>query len=147
MRGTNSWYGSGNVGASIRYARTRESVECCSFVLAIDDRNTTTRVRVNVYGGLVEICRKKLRSGKYAIIHGELMNRLGVSKGEIILETRARNIIFVPKCDERILNNITIEVLRERFPDLYRDLFNEIVNRIEANKKGVLDNDFGDTEV
>lgn len=94
MRGTNSWNGSGEV-TSIDYGRTQGSdQECATIMLMICDKgDKITRVRVNIYGGLVTVCRvRDVQTGTFVVITGELMNR-GHDRIHEKTEVRASNIV------------------------------------------------------
>lgn len=93
MRGHNEVWISGNVGAKIVKAKTRDNRAACSFAVASEgDKHRTTWVRVNVYDSLAIYCQDKLHKGIYCSVVGELMNRDG-QYGELT-EVRARDIIF-----------------------------------------------------
>lgn len=88
-RGVNNFSGSGNV-ASPKFASTYSGEECASFVMVMEDKGRkTTTVRVNVYGGLVRVCRARLEKGVYVVVSGELMNR-----SERLTEVRAKDLAF-----------------------------------------------------
>lgn len=97
MRGVNKVVISGNVGDRISFQETGAGVPACSFRIASDrhtaDGSITAWVKVNVYDGLVKICKTKLKKGGYVIVEGELMNRDG-QLGELT-EVRAKDIVFV----------------------------------------------------
>lgn len=88
MRGVNSTVQSGNVGSRISYGVTDEGVPAVSFDIAVEEKSTRTWVRVNAFGGLVEICRDRLREGGYVQVVGRLMNRKRRT------EIRAEQIVF-----------------------------------------------------
>lgn len=96
MRGHNEVWISGNVGGKIVVSKTRDDREACSFQLASENsKSRTTWVRINVYDGLAENCKNRLRKGIYCTVLGELMNREG-QYGELT-EIRARDVIFFEK--------------------------------------------------
>jgi len=93
-RGINMWGGAGNVGGDILFGETNGGDLVCNYLLFAEDRmGKVTRVRCNVYGPLVEICRKRLKRGCYVAIEGSLMNR---SDGSEAIEVRCETIVFVP---------------------------------------------------
>jgi single-stranded DNA-binding protein len=115
MRGTNAWHGSGNVGQPIKFATTKNDTDCCSFMVAIDGKNnTTTWVRINVYGGLVSICRQKLEVGGYIVINGELMNRGVSSFSDKVTEVRAVDLVFVNQSKRNDYENPNREIEDDR---------------------------------
>lgn len=98
MRCINRVLISGNTSNSIRFSSTEAGEPACTFCMASDksiasDRSVTTWVRVNVYGSLVQACKKKLSSGTYVLVEGELMNRS--SDGRTVTEVRAKELIFL----------------------------------------------------
>lgn len=87
-RGVNSFNGSGNVGDDVVFDETGTGDPCCSFTLHMEDKGVrVTTARINVYGGLVRVCRDRLRPGAYVVVTGELMNR-----GRSLTEVRARDL-------------------------------------------------------
>lgn len=76
-KGINSFDGSGNVASEVLFSETRGGEPACSFRLAIEQSHkATVFVRVNAYGGIVEVIRRRgLSSGDYCVVSGELMNR------------------------------------------------------------------------
>jgi single-stranded DNA-binding protein len=95
-RGTNAWNGSGNLSSSVSYGNTRGGDDACNFKLSIDHLyKPTLNVRVNVYGGNVDVCRRLgLKKGDFVVVDGELMNRSG--HDEVLTEVRCREIIVRP---------------------------------------------------
>ena len=96
MKGTNVWNGSGNIASEVDYGRTgRRQEEACNFRLAIEQRNKPLLfVRINVYGGNVEVCRlRSLKQGDYVVVSGELMNRNG--QNGILTDIRCGEIIIL----------------------------------------------------
>jgi single-stranded DNA-binding protein len=93
-RGTNSWHGSGQLVSDVKYGGTRNGGPACSFRIAINQlRKPTIYIRVNVYGGNVEVCRKfTLGKGDFVVVAGELMSRNG--KDEVLTEVRCRDIVI-----------------------------------------------------
>jgi single-stranded DNA-binding protein len=94
-RGINHIWLSGNVSGTPVYGTTHSGSECCSFVLVCDrpgSGGVTVKcfVNVNVYAGLVDICRKKLAKGVYVQVVGELMDRED-GRGS---DARAKEIVF-----------------------------------------------------
>jgi single-stranded DNA-binding protein len=88
-RGINSFNGSGHAFDEV-YGSTSGGTPACSFMLVVEDKGEkTTRIRVNVYGGLVRVCKNLLRPGVYVVVTGELMNR-----GRDLTEIRARDLAF-----------------------------------------------------
>lgn len=88
---------SGNVSDSVVFSETGSGEPACSFCMASDKSVSTTRVittwvRVNVYGTLVQACRKKLTKGMYVTVTGEMMNRS--SDDRTLTEVRAKELIF-----------------------------------------------------
>jgi hypothetical protein len=97
LRGTDVWSGSGNIAGHPIFGKTGCGESACSFKVAIDKKHKpTTFVRVNVYGGNVEVCRvRDLASGDYVMVSGELMNRRGKNSNETIVEVRCNEIVIV----------------------------------------------------
>ena len=93
-RGTNSWNGSGSLVSNVSYGNTRVGGPACNFKMAIDHPyKQKLFVRINVYGGNVNVCKKlNLRKGDFVVVDGELMNRNG--HDEILTEVRCREIII-----------------------------------------------------
>lgn len=96
MYGLNVVALTGDVG-NVTFATTRESGEAvCSFTMAIQkNKSQATWARVNVYGGLVEICRERLKKGERLAVQGELMNRRVREGEEFLTEIRCREIKFI----------------------------------------------------
>ena len=101
MKGINETSVSGNVTGDVFFAQTGRGEDACSFRLAITQAyKTTTFVRVNVYGGHVNVCKsRKLGKGDYCVVSGELMNRK--VKGELLTEIRCQEIVINPKGEKR----------------------------------------------
>jgi len=98
LKGTNVWHGSGNIASEVSYGRTGRGEAACNFRIIIEQAHKQLSfVRVNVYGGNVEVCRlRDLSRGDYVIIHGELMNRQGnQTPGEMLTEVRCLEIVII----------------------------------------------------
>ena len=89
-RGISAWTESGNVGSKIQFGLTQAKREpYCTFDLYVEDKgDKTTRIVVNVYGGLVSVCRERLHRGVYCIVHGSAVNRGNAT------ELKAKSIAF-----------------------------------------------------
>jgi single-stranded DNA-binding protein len=86
----------GNVGDPIVFGKTPKNEDCCSFMLALEERNQTfpTWVKVNIYdAGNVTMCRERLLKGASVTVYGKLMNRRR-SSNELAVEVKASEIIF-----------------------------------------------------
>ena len=97
MRGINNVVIGGNVSDKILTSNTSDGTPACSFSVASDRPGSTGATitcwtRINAYGGLAELCIRKLAKGLYVVVSGELMNRPGVH-GELT-EVRAKDIVF-----------------------------------------------------
>lgn len=104
MKGTNVWHGSGNIASDVSYGRTGKGEAAANFKLVVEQSHKQlTFVRVNVYGGNVEVCRMRdLRKGDYVIVHGELMNRSGhQSYGDTLTEIRCLEIVIIGQSGNR----------------------------------------------
>ena len=86
-RGTNRFNGSGHA-RNVVFDQTGNGDECASFVLHMRDKHNTARVRINVYGGLVRVCRQRLVEDGYVVVDGQVMNR------ERLTEVRAEDLAF-----------------------------------------------------
>jgi len=93
-KGTNVWHGSGNVASDVFYGKTKSGDDACNFKVAIEQAHKPLLyVRINVYAGHVEVCRKRqLTKGDYVVIDGELMNRRG--QNDTLIEVRCKEIII-----------------------------------------------------
>lgn len=92
-RGINRWVGGGNAGGDILYGETNRGDAVCTFQIACEDRvGEVTWVRCNVYGSLVEVCRKLLKRGTYVVVDGKLMNR---TDGPETVEVRCKELVFL----------------------------------------------------
>lgn len=94
-RGTNSWNGSGNVAGELLFSQTTGKGEkAASFKIACEQAHkTTVFVRINVYGGNVDVLRERgVKKGDFVIITGELMNRRGQS--DMLTEVRCSQIVI-----------------------------------------------------
>jgi single-stranded DNA-binding protein len=91
-RGINVVAFSGEVVSEPEYSETsRDRVPCCTFLLRQQDKGRkSTTARINVYGGLVSVCRSRLRHGVYVVVDGEMMNR-----GKELTEVRASDLAFL----------------------------------------------------
>lgn len=95
-RGINAVSVSGNVGGDIAFGETNGGDPFCTFDLAVEDKNKhVTWVRVNIYGPIVDIARKRLARGGYVVVDGELMNHSNKSD----LEIRCEDIVFLQRGD------------------------------------------------
>jgi single-stranded DNA-binding protein len=96
-RGTNAWHGSGNVASDVSYGKTHGSDDACNFRIAIEQAHKQLLyIRINVYGGNVEVCRlRNLSKGDYVVIDGELMSRQG--KETTVIEVRCKEIVIRSK--------------------------------------------------
>lgn len=85
----------GNVGDPITFGKTPSGDDCCSFMLAIDERGTDNPVwvKINMYGAVVRLCEERLRKGCSLTVHGSFMNRKRNS-GESAVEVRGREVMF-----------------------------------------------------
>ena len=105
MKGTNGWHGSGNLSTRVSYGRTGAGDEACNFKVAVEKAHApVVFVRINVYGGNVEVCKiRDLERGDYVVIEGELMNRKRVigSESVTLVEVRCNKIIINPGRGER----------------------------------------------
>ena len=98
-RGINSVVVAGNIGGSINFGATNGGEQACSFLLAVEGKGrAATWVLVNVYGGLVSICRDRASKGGYPIVAGQLMNRTGHQSQNDLVEIRCEEVVFT---DER----------------------------------------------
>ena len=93
-KGTNGWHGSGNVASEVQYGQTKSGDVACNFKLVIEQAHKAlVYLRINVYGGNVEVCRKRnLGIGDYVVIGGELMNREG--RAATLTEVRCLSIVI-----------------------------------------------------
>lgn len=95
-RGINQVVLAGNIGGSVTYGTTGGGEQACSFLLAVEGKGrNATWVRVNVYGGLVSVCREKAHKGRYAIVAGQLMNRTGGQSQNDLVEIRCEEVVFI----------------------------------------------------
>ena len=97
MRGTNAWHGSGNVASDVSYGHTGKGEPACNFRIAVEQAHKQlTFLRVNVYGGNVEVCRLRgLQKGDYVLVQGELMNRSGHGQSnDTLTEVRCQEIVI-----------------------------------------------------
>lgn len=93
VKGTNSYDGSGIVASEVFFSSTGSGDKACSFRLAIEQNHkATVHIRVNAYGGIVDVVRRRrLSEGDFCVVSGELMNRR--SRGQDLLtEVRAVDI-------------------------------------------------------
>lgn len=97
MKGINVCGISGHVASDILFSKTRSGDSACSFRFAIDQgHKATVFIRVNVYGGNVEVIKsRQMRKGDYAVINGELMNRQG--HNDVITEVRCGSIVIISR--------------------------------------------------
>ena len=91
---------SGNVGSRIAFGQTDAGVNACAFDLAVNDgpkKDQKIWIRINVFGGLVELCKQRLKKGVYLQVAGSVMQR------KRKLEVRAEQIVFggAPAHDEK----------------------------------------------
>lgn len=93
MKGSDILYASGRVCGEVEFGRTHgTSSEACSFRVDIGIKKPVY-VRVNVYGGNVEVIRRRnLLEGDYVIICGEMMSRQ--SEDRLLTEVRCGNIVI-----------------------------------------------------
>ena len=97
MKGINVCGISGHVASDILISTTKSGDDACSFRFAIDQgHKATVFVRVNAYGGNVDVIkRRNMKKGDYAIIGAELMNRQG--RNDVITELRCGSIVIISK--------------------------------------------------
>ncbi len=94
MKGLNFVVVSGNVG-TISQGKTGQGVSAYSVLIAVEStKNTTVWVRVNVYSDLAKKCINKIDKGDYIIVEGELMERRRSVDDTVLIEIRAREVIF-----------------------------------------------------
>lgn len=94
-KGTNVSALSGNVASDVAYGRTgRRGEPACNFRVVMEQAHRPlVYVRVNVYGGNVDVCKlRKLAKGDYVVIVGELMNRDG--QDGMLTEIRCLDIVI-----------------------------------------------------
>jgi hypothetical protein len=96
VKGTNSWSGSGNVAGDVFYGRTGSGDPACNFKIVIEEAHKPlVYVRINVYGGFVDICQhRELKKGNYVVVGGELMNRKG--REGTLVEVRCAKLVIEP---------------------------------------------------
>jgi hypothetical protein len=94
-KGINSFDGSGKVASEVLFSETRGGEPACSFRLAIEQSHkSTVFVRINAYGGIVDVVRRReLSSGDYCVVSGELMNRRSKDQ-DLLTEVRAIHIVI-----------------------------------------------------
>jgi len=100
MKGINDWHGAGNLSTNVSYGATKSGDEACNFKVALEKSHTpTVFVRINVYGGFLEVCRARdLKKGDYVVVQGELMNRQREIGGDLItlVEVRCTGLVIEP---------------------------------------------------
>jgi len=94
VKGTDVWYGSGRVCGEVEFGKTNNGGnEACSFRIDVGVGGKPTFVRVNVYGGNVEVIRRRnVVENDYVIVSGELMTRQ--SEGRSLTEVRCGSIVI-----------------------------------------------------
>jgi single-stranded DNA-binding protein len=94
VKGTNVWCGSGNVASDVHYGETGRGDSACNFRICVEEAHKPlVYVRVNVYGGNVDVCKmRSLGRGDYVIVEGELMNRKG--QDDFLTEIRCKKIVI-----------------------------------------------------
>lgn len=93
-RGTNTWHGSGDVATDVLFSATGKGEKAAAFKVAIEQAHkATVFVRINVYGGNVEVLRERgVKKGDFVVVDGELMNRRG--QADTLTEVRCLNIVI-----------------------------------------------------
>lgn len=95
MWGINEVQFSGTV-SKIEFSSTAKGKPCSTFLLSCETKEGGhAMIRVNIYNGLVNVCRQILREGDYAIVAGRLMNRVRKDhdKTQLLVEVRADRIV------------------------------------------------------
>lgn len=65
-------------------------------MLAVEQKpdQNPTWVKVNMYGGVVPMCKDRLFVGCYVIVTGRLMNRERKATQDTVVEVRGNEIVF-----------------------------------------------------
>lgn len=95
-RGHNYVFLGGRVDDQIISGTTNEGNSAFSFFLVFQDSGgRATRIRINAYGCVADVCDDFAKRGVFCLVFGEIMNRLG--KYNRLVEVRAREVEFFPE--------------------------------------------------
>jgi len=108
---------SGRVVSTL-FGETSSEIPACSFVVKVNSSSgQSVFVRVNVYNKFAERCVTNVKKGLYVIVAGELMQRKINDKDIVVIEIRAKNIIFVNEDLVKIKDEAKEEVKNESGQD------------------------------
>lgn len=113
MKGVNCVTVSGNVG-SINQGKTGDGVSAYSVLLAVESgKSNIVWVRVNVYSDLAKKCMDKIETGDYILVEGELMERKRSFDDTMLIEIRARNVIFASTIRRKSFIKEAVQIVKE----------------------------------